>query len=80
MGQCCTVGSRPFAHKRVFDRPMKGIAAEASKESGRKESARVIAGGERVGNAGYFVAPTVLTDVGCTQRNIRPRCMCNAIR
>ena len=31
-------------------------------ESGRKEGARVVAGGERVGNAGYFVAPTVLTD------------------
>jgi phenylacetaldehyde dehydrogenase len=31
-------------------------------ESGRKEGAHVVTGGERVGNAGYFVAPTVLTD------------------
>jgi acyl-CoA reductase-like NAD-dependent aldehyde dehydrogenase len=31
-------------------------------ESGRKEGARVLTGGERVGNAGYPVAPTALTD------------------
>ena len=91
MGQCCTAGSRLFAHKRVFDKLMDGIAAEAGKirigpgldpetqmgplvseeqftrvtgflESGRKEGARVVTGGERVGNAGYFVAPTVLTN------------------
>jgi phenylacetaldehyde dehydrogenase len=91
MGQCCTAGSRLFAHKRVFDQLMEGIASEAGKismgpglnpdsqmgplvseeqftrvtgflEAGRKEGARVVTGGERVGNAGYFVAPTVLTD------------------
>ena len=91
MGQCCTAGSRLFAHKRVFDKLMEGIASEAGKismgpglnpdsqmgplvseeqftrvtgflEAGRKEGARVVTGGERVGNAGYFVAPTVLTD------------------
>lgn len=91
MGQCCTAGSRLFAHRRVFDRLMDGIASEADKirigpglnpetqmgplvseeqftrvtgflDSGRKEGARVVTGGERVGNAGYFVAPTVLTD------------------
>ena len=31
-------------------------------DSGRKEGARVVTGGERVGNAGYFVALSVLTD------------------
>ena len=31
MGQCCTAGSRLFAHKRVFDRLMEGIASEAGK-------------------------------------------------
>jgi phenylacetaldehyde dehydrogenase len=91
MGQCCTAGSRLFAHKRVFDKLMEGLVSEAGKirigpgldpetqmgplvseeqftrvtdflESGRKEGARVVTGGERVGNAGYFVAPTVLTD------------------
>src|SRR6202522_2472396 len=31
MGQCCTAGSRLFAHQRVFDRLMDGIASEAGK-------------------------------------------------
>ncbi len=91
MGQCCTAGSRLHAHKRVFDRLMEGVAAEAAKikvgpglnpesqmgplvseeqftrvtgflDSGRREGARVVVGGDRVGNSGYFVAPTVLTD------------------
>ena len=33
MGQCCTAGSRLFAHKRVFDRLMEGIESEAGKIS-----------------------------------------------
>ena len=34
MGQCCILaGSRLFAHKRVFDKLMEGIAAEAGKIS-----------------------------------------------
>src|ERR1700733_645707 len=32
-GQCCTAGSRLFAHKRVFDQLMDGIASEAGKIS-----------------------------------------------
>ncbi|HZY59153.1 MAG TPA: aldehyde dehydrogenase family protein, partial [Candidatus Binataceae bacterium] len=32
-------------------------------ESGRKDGARAVIGGKRVGERGYFVAPTVLTDV-----------------
>jgi phenylacetaldehyde dehydrogenase len=91
MGQCCTAGSRLFAHKRVFDKLMEGISEVAGKirvgpglnpdtqmgplvseeqftrvtgflESGRLEGARVVTGGQRIGNAGYFVAPTVLAD------------------
>jgi phenylacetaldehyde dehydrogenase len=31
-------------------------------EAGRKEGAKIVAGGKQVGDAGYFVAPTVLTD------------------
>jgi phenylacetaldehyde dehydrogenase len=113
MGQCCTAGSRLFAHKRVFDRLMEGIASEAGKismgpglnpdsqmgplvseeqfarvtgflESGRKEGARVVTGGERAGNAGYFVAPTVLTDtrpeVSGTKRNFWARRVCDTVR
>ena len=29
MGQCCTAGSRLYAHKRVFDRLMQGVADRA---------------------------------------------------
>ncbi|MGD0074117.1 MAG: aldehyde dehydrogenase family protein [Candidatus Binataceae bacterium] len=32
-------------------------------DSGRKDGAKAVAGGSRVGNKGYFVEPTVLTDV-----------------
>src|ERR1700733_5520046 len=31
MGQCCTAGSRLYAHKSVFDRLMQGVADNASK-------------------------------------------------
>jgi phenylacetaldehyde dehydrogenase len=32
-------------------------------ESGEKDGAKAVAGGHRIGDKGYFVAPTVLTDV-----------------
>jgi phenylacetaldehyde dehydrogenase len=32
-------------------------------DSGRKEGAKAVIGGKRVGDRGYFVAPTVLTDI-----------------
>lgn len=32
-------------------------------DAGRKQGARLACGGERVGNRGYFIAPTVFTDV-----------------
>ena len=31
MGQCCTAGSRLFAHKKVFDQIVDGLTAEAGK-------------------------------------------------
>lgn len=37
-------------------------------ESGKKEGAKVVAGGDRVGKVGYFVQPTVFADV---QDNMR---------
>ena len=90
-GQVCTAGSRLFAHKKVFDKMVEGVAAEAAKirighglqdgtqmgpvisqtqldrvtgyiEQGKAAGATVAAGGSRVGNQGYFVAPTILTD------------------
>ena len=30
-GQCCTAGSRLFAHKSVYDRVVNGVVAEAGK-------------------------------------------------
>src|SRR6516225_4805402 len=91
MGQCCTAGSRLYAHKRVFDRLMQGVADRAGQirvghgldpqtqlgplvsdeqikrvtgylEAGRQQGAKVVTGGSRVGDQGYFVQPTVLTD------------------
>ena len=35
-------------------------------ESGRREGARTVSGGERSGNAGYFVQPTIFADVDAT--------------
>ncbi|MBM3600984.1 MAG: aldehyde dehydrogenase family protein [Alphaproteobacteria bacterium] len=89
-GQVCSAGSRLFAHKKVFDRMVDGIAQEAGKirvghglsegtqmgpvisqvqlervtgyiDQGKAAGATVAAGGSRVGNEGYFVAPTILT-------------------
>ena len=87
-GQCCCAGSRLFAHEKIYDSIVEGVADIASKikvgpgldpstemgplvsseqfdrvtgyiRSGRDEGAKVAVGGERVGNLGYFVAPTV---------------------
>lgn len=48
--------------KEMFDK-VTGLI-----ESGKKEGAKVVAGGERVGKVGYFIAPTVFADV---QDNMR---------
>ena len=32
-------------------------------ENGKKEGAKLLTGGKRVGNKGYFVEPTVFADV-----------------
>jgi aldehyde dehydrogenase (NAD+) len=37
-------------------------------EAGRKDGAEAVCGGDRVGNAGYFVAPTVFAEVGAAMR------------
>ncbi|VDD82042.1 unnamed protein product [Mesocestoides corti] len=44
-------------NKIQFDRVMKYI------EVGKKEGARLVTGGERVGDRGYFIQPTVFADV-----------------
>jgi phenylacetaldehyde dehydrogenase len=40
-------------------------------DSGRQEGARVVAGGERIGNEGYFVKPTVYADTNRDMRLVR---------
>lgn len=32
-------------------------------DSGKKEGAKLVSGGERIGDKGYFIAPTVFADV-----------------
>jgi phenylacetaldehyde dehydrogenase len=90
-GQVCAAGSRLYAHKRVFDQVIAGVAAEAKKirvghalsegtqmgplvskeqlervsgyiDQGESDGATVITGGDRIGNEGYFIEPTILTD------------------
>ena len=43
--------------KEMFDKVMNLI------ESGKKEGAKVECGGKRLGNVGYFVEPTVFSNV-----------------
>src|SRR5277367_6146940 len=40
-------------------------------DAGRKEGAKVITGGKKVGNGGYFVSPTVLTDTTPEMKVVR---------
>lgn len=43
--------------KEQFDRIMYYI------EEGKKEGAKIACGGKRVGEKGYFIEPTIFTDV-----------------
>ncbi|MGD9806654.1 MAG: aldehyde dehydrogenase family protein [Hyphomicrobiaceae bacterium] len=99
-GQCCCAGSRLYAHKKVFDKVVSGIATIAEKikvgpgldpstemgplvsdeqfarvrsyiDSGREEGASIVTGGRQVGNNGYFVAPTVLTNTTPQMKVVR---------
>ncbi|ETA50624.1 aldehyde dehydrogenase family protein [Ponticoccus alexandrii] len=99
-GQCCTASSRIFAHRKIFDKLMDGLAREAEKaqigpgllpdttlgplisdeqfqkvngylESGVSEGAELVTGGERWGNEGYFVKPTVFANTTDSMRIMR---------
>ncbi len=52
----------PLAHARRVQ-AMEGLIQDAA-----QKGARVVTGGERVGNKGYFFAPTILTDVALEAR------------
>ena len=91
-GQVCIAGSRLYAHEKIYDQLVAGVAEyaksmkmghglepetqmgplvsqrQAERVEGfiaraKADGANVVAGGERSGDAGTFIAPTVLTDV-----------------
>ncbi|KAH0549409.1 aldehyde dehydrogenase family 1 member A3-like [Cotesia glomerata] len=47
----------PQVEKEIFDRALRFI------EIGKKEGAKLVTGGERVGNKGFFIQPTIFADV-----------------
>ncbi|XP_034945538.1 retinal dehydrogenase 1-like [Chelonus insularis] len=47
----------PQVEQDIFDRAMKYISI------GKKEGATLVTGGERQGNVGYFIKPTIFSDV-----------------
>jgi phenylacetaldehyde dehydrogenase len=59
----CDLG--PLVSQRQLDRVTGYV------ESGRAEGARVLSGGERLGERGYFFAPTVLADVDPSMKVVR---------
>ena len=55
----------PVTSKRHFERVLSYL------ESARAEGATVLTGGERPGDSGYFVKPTILVDVHAEMRVVR---------
>jgi len=74
-GQCCCAGSRVFVEEKIYDKFVEkteqGPQVDQSQfdkvmgyiESGRDEGAKLVCGGDRVGDRGYFIQPTVFADV-----------------
>src|SRR5712664_1273143 len=71
-GQCCCAGSRLYVEEKAYDEFVEKSAARAKKRTvgnpfdkntGKKEKAKLVAGGNRVGDKGYFIEPTVFADV-----------------
>ncbi|KAL0336164.1 UNVERIFIED_CONTAM: Aldehyde dehydrogenase family 2 member B7, mitochondrial [Sesamum radiatum] len=74
-GQCCCAGSRTYVHEKVYDEFVEKAKARALKravgdpfkagmEQGPQESgATVEAGGDRFGSKGYYIQPTVFSNV-----------------
>src|SRR6266403_1206837 len=75
-GQCCCAGSRLFVEEKVYDEFVEKNAAQGPQvdqeqfnkvmgyiEAGKKDKAKLVAGGKRVGDKGYFIEATVFADV-----------------
>jgi aldehyde dehydrogenase (NAD+) len=99
-GQGCVCGSRIYAHRRVYDQVVEGIAKAAKAlrlggpndanvdigplisqkqlnrvmgyiDEGRRDGVEIVTGGNRLDRKGYFVEPTVLTNVRPDMRLFR---------
>ncbi len=91
-GQVCIAGSRLYAHEKIYDKLVEGVAeyakglkmghgldpetqmgplvstrhaerVEGFINRAKSDGAGVVTGGERSGDAGTFISPTVLADV-----------------
>nr|GLL22341.1 aldehyde dehydrogenase family 2 member B7, mitochondrial-like [Ipomoea trifida] len=76
-GQCCCAGSRTYVHERIYDefvekakaRAMRRVVGDPFKKrcrartSGKESGATLECGGDRIGSKGYFIQPTIFSDV-----------------
>ncbi|PVD19235.1 hypothetical protein C0Q70_19721 [Pomacea canaliculata] len=77
MGQCCVAATRTFVHESIYDQFVKKTVELANQRTvgdpfdektingpqGKEEGATLEAGGDRLGNKGYFIQPTVFSNV-----------------
>ncbi|KAG9153452.1 hypothetical protein Leryth_025743 [Lithospermum erythrorhizon] len=70
-GQCCCAGSRTFVHEKVYDEFVAKAKARALKRTVGDPLSLVLnkglrltrTGGDRYGSAGYYINPTVFSNV-----------------
>ncbi|GJY77521.1 aldehyde dehydrogenase family 2 member C4-like protein [Tanacetum coccineum] len=72
-GEMCVAGSRVFVHEGIYDAFVKKLEATNNKqlykkvlshiELGKKEGATLVTGGKPFGNKGYYIEPTLFTNV-----------------
>merc|ERR1712054_661412 len=58
-GQCCCAGSRIYVQEGIYDKFVQRFKERAGKNAG----AKVETGGNRKGDKGYFIAPTIFSNV-----------------
>src|ERR1700733_7093052 len=76
-GQCCCAGSRLFVEQSIHEKFVEKMLSVAKQrkvgeqfekvmgyiETGKREGAEMLCGGKRVGDRGYFIAPTIFDNV-----------------
>jgi phenylacetaldehyde dehydrogenase len=77
-GQVCAAGTRLFVHEAVLDVDLGPLISQKQLdrvtgyvEDGVAAGGRVVSGGCRIGDSGYFFEPTVMVDVDQTMRVMR---------